>query len=276
MSSINININTIGDVIRNNISFKPSMSDTNIKSSVIYFPPTFILTNKKILKAVGDSSSVREILTTSTMFEKLVKYYTDRSKGYKKISLTQAVSLGIIDKNFEFMRNLWFKNNSQIVIDDRVYNIIKSNITKTKLPMDKLNLRFEMTVDLKLIRKDRDSMVNRQKISCDKQRENIDNIYESLYGVPFFNYRENSTKPQNAPVMYSSDKGRTTGRTQTASPYVPPQYNVRPTPFYIVPATNNLPPQGYSQPQGYSPPQYTRRGGYKRNKHTKRIRVRSS
>lgn len=266
MSYINININTIGDVIRNNISFKPSMSDTNIKSSVIYFPPTFILTNKKILKAVGDSSSVREILTTSTMFEKLVKYYTDRSKGYKKISLTQAVSLGIIDKNFEFMRNLWFKNNSQIIIDDRVYNIIKSNITKTKLPMDKLNLRFEMTVDLKLIRKDRDSMVNRQKISCDKQRENIDNIYESLYGVPFFNYRENSTKPQNAPVMYSSDKGRTTGRTQTASPYVPPQYNVRPTPFYILPAT----------PQGYSPPQYTRRGGYKRNKHTKRIRVRSS
>lgn len=272
MSTIKIVINTVGDVVRNNIVFRPYMSNKNIKSMTIFFPPTFILTSNKILKAVKDTTSVSEVLTTPAMFEQLVRYYTDRAKGYKRISLEKSVSLGIIDKNFEFMRNLWLKNNSQIIIDDRVYNIIKSEITNTRVPRDRTNLQFEMTVDVKLIRKDRDSMINRQKISCDEQRENIDKIYESLYGVPFFSYREKSTKQQNAPVMFTSDKGSTTGRRQTGNPYVPPQYNVRPMPFYLVPASNNnrrpqaypmRPPQGYPmQPQGQAYPMQQAPQGY--------------
>lgn len=269
MSYINIIINTVGDVVRKQVSFKPSMMDTNIKSTDIYFPPTFFLTNKKILKAVKETSSIPEILTSASMFDTLVKYYTDRAKGYKRINLEQANSLGIIDKNFEFMRKLWFKPNSQIMIDNRVYNIIKSDITNTKLPNNRSNLRFEMTVNLKLIRKDRDSRINRQKMSCDQQRDDINTIYETLYGVPFFSYREKSTKPQNAPVMYTSDKGQTTRRTQTKLPYVQPQYNMNNTPFYMVPANTNLPPPAY-------PPQFTRRGGYKRRKSVRRTRGRRS
>lgn len=279
MSYIDIIINTVGDVVRKQVSFKPSMIDMNIKSTNVYFPPTFVLTNKKILKVVKETSSVPEILTSATMFDTLVKYYTDRAKGYKRINLEQANSLGIIDKNFEFMLKLWFKPNSQIIIDNRAYNIIKSDITNTKLPNNRSNLRFEMRVNLKLIRKDRDSRINRQKMSCEQQRDDINTIYETLYGVPFFSYREKSTKPQNAPVMYTNDKGQTTGKTQTKSPYVPPQYNITNTPFYMVPANTNLPPPAYpppAYPPPAYPPQYTRRGGYKRRKSVRRTRGRRS
>jgi len=270
MSTINIVINTIGDLVKNKVTFKPSMSDVSLKSNVIFFPPTFILIDDKITKAVTDSSYVKEILTNAGMFGKLVKYYTDRAKGYKKISLEKAASSGIIEKNFEFMRNLWLKNNSQIMIEDRVYNIIKSSISNTSIPTDRSKLQFSMTVDVKLIRKDRDNMTNRQKISCDEQRDNINNIYETLYGIPFFGYRETSTKPQSAPVMYSSDKGSTTGRNQIASSYAPPQYMQRPPPYYLsypqqstqiqtLPQQQstqiqNAQPQSTPQP-GYYPPQ---------------------
>ena len=292
MSTINIVINTIGDLVKNKVTFKPSMSDVSLKSNVIFFPPTFILIDDKITKAVTDSSYVKEILTNAGMFGKLVKYYTDRAKGYKKISLEKAASSGIIEKNFEFMRNLWLKNNSQIMIEDRVYNIIKSSISNTSIPTDRSKLQFSMTVDVKLIRKDRDNMTNRQKISCDEQRDNINNIYETLYGIPFFGYRETSTKPQSAPVMYSSDKGSTTGRNQIASSYAPPQYMQRPPPYYLsypqqstqiqtLPQQQstqiqNAQPQSTPQP-GYYPPQpqpqpqpQNARGGYKNRKRTRR------
>jgi len=100
MSTINIVINTIGDLVKNKVTFKPSMSDVSLKSNVIFFPPTFILIDDKITKAVTDSSYVKEILTNAGMFGKLVKYYTDRAKGYKKISLEKAASSGIIEKKF--------------------------------------------------------------------------------------------------------------------------------------------------------------------------------
>ena len=276
MSYIHININITGDVVRQNVSFTPSMNDTKIKATMIYFPPMVVLSNSKILKAVKDINNVKEILTNSSMFNQFLQYYTDRAKGYKKMSIDKSRKLGIIDTNFKFMHDLWLKKKSRIIIDDRVYNIINSTIANVKIPTSLTNLRFEMTVDVKVIRRERDSIYNRIAINCDKQRERINRLYETSTGKPFFQVRELSTKPLRSPVMYSNYNNRTSGRRQVPSssisnirrPNMYPQYYNRNMyrPYTSGPYTSGP----------YTRGPYTRKGGNKsRTTHNTRRRRRN-
>ncbi len=206
MSTITIKINTIGDVVKNNLTFTPSMISPDMKETTIYMPPTFRLSNSLIKKAVKNSSSVKEILTTLSLFQLLVRYSTDRAKGYKKITLQQAQESGIIESNYKFMQQLWLKKGQRIFVNDRAYDIITSTIKNTAMPESSKNIRFTMVVDLRVIQSKRNSLVNRTKMTCDDKRQKINELYEELYGVPFFNYRDSSTKQSNAPVMYSGPK----------------------------------------------------------------------
>lgn len=204
MSTITIKINTIGDAVTNNLTFTPSMINPDMKATTIYMPPTFKLSNSLIKKAVKDSTSIKEVLTTPSMFQSLLRYSTDRAKGYKRISLQEAQERGIIDSNYTFMQQLWLKKGQRIFIDDRAYDIITAKIQNKTFPSSNDNVAFTMTVDIRVIQSKRNSIINRTKMSCHDKRSYINDLYEELYGIPFFGYRDPSVKQSVAPVMYSS------------------------------------------------------------------------
>ena len=277
MSTITIKINTIGDVVKNSLTFTPSMINPDMKETTIYMPPTFRLSDSLIKKAVKDSSSIKEILTTPSMFQSLVRYSTDRAKGYKRITLQQAEESGIVESNYKFIQNLWLKKGQRIFIDDRAYDIITSTIKNTVMPDSSQKLHFTMEVDLRVIQSKRNNMVNRTKMSCDGKRERINQLYEDLYGVPFFNYRDSSSKQNAAPVMYSGPKtgiatasspGKTKKPKQT-NPFAPYGTKIKGiAPYGMMPAAI---PVAYAVPQQQA--SSTNTGGRrKNNRNTKRKR----
>lgn len=217
MSKIEITINTTGSVVESNMRFTPSMVNATIETADIYFPPNFILNDKNILKAVKESSSVMEILTKHSMYDKLVRYYTDEARGYKKISIEQEKNNGIIKTNVEYMKQLWFKPKTKILIKNRAYTIIKSDVVKTKIGNYQVkkklpNIIFQMTVNIQLIKDN--SWTGRKQVTCEEKRDGINNIYRSLFNKPFFSYREQTNRYTEAPVMYSNNDG-------SVSSYVP-------------------------------------------------------
>ena len=276
MSTITIKINTIGDVVKNNMTFTPSMIDPDMKATTIYMPPTFRLSDSLIKKAVKDSSSVKEILTTPSMFQSLVRYSTDRAKGYKRISLQEAEESGIVESNYKFMQQLWLKKGKRIFIDDRAYDIITSTINDTTMPESSKNLQFQMSVDLRVIQSKRNNLVNRTKMTCDDKRARINQLYEDLFGAPFFNYRDSSLKQNAAPVMYSGPKtgiatARSPGKTKQpkqTNPFAPYGTKVQGVaPYGMMPAAI---PVAYAIPQQQTAGAHA--GGRRKNKTSRRKR----
>lgn len=202
MSYIDIIINTTGSSIKKNIKFTPSMVNDIISSKTIYFPPNFILDESNILKAVSDSTSIVEIMTNISMFTKLVNYNT-KKRDFKKISINGEESKKIVEKNAEFMRKLWFVNNSKIIIDSREYVIVKSKINgvpRKRNPIDKLSIRFEMTVDV-MISKDKSSEAI-LRLTCAEKRENINRLFTAVFGENLFDWSEdNVNRYFNTPAM---------------------------------------------------------------------------
>jgi hypothetical protein len=274
MSTITIKLNTKGDAVKNDITFKPSMVNPNMKATTIYMPPTFKLSDSLIKKAVKESTSIEEVLTTPSMFQSLLRYSTDRAKGYKRISLQEAEKTGIIDSNYSFMQQLWLKKGQRIFIDDRAYDIISSKIQNKTFPTSNDNIAFNMSVDIRVIQSKRNSIINRTKMSCDDKRSYINELYEELYGIPFFGYRDPSVKQGNAPVMYSSVKtgiatGKSPGKDKPkTNPYAPYGTVNGVAPYGMMPAAI---PVAYPYPYPSAPPAPTR-GGKKKNKSTRRKR----
>lgn len=275
MSTITIKINTIGDVVKNNITFTPSMVEPDMKATTIYMPPTFRLSKSLIKKAVKDSSSVKEILTTPSLFQSLVRYSTDRAKGYKKITLQEAEESGIVKNNYKFMQQLWLKKGKRIFIDNRAYDIITSTIKNTTMPESNKNLQFKIDIDLRVIQSRRNNLVNRTKMSCDDKRERINQLYEELYGIPFFSYRDPSLKQSAAPVMYSGPKtgiatARSPGKTKEpkqTNPFAPYGSKIQGVaPYGMMPAAV---PIAYAVPQQLQQSSTTKGGRKNKNRCTR-------
>lgn len=280
MSTVTIKINTTGDAVKNNLTFTPSMINPDMKATTIYMPPTFKLSDSLIKNAVKDSTSVKEVLTTPSMFQTLVRYSTDRSKGYKRITLQEAEKSGIIESNYKFMQQLWLKKGQRIFIDDRAYDIITSTINKTTMPESSQNLHFTMQVDIRVIQSKRNNLVNRTKMTCDDKRERINQLYEDLYGVPFFNYRDPSLKQSAAPVMYSGPNtgiatSRSPGKTIQpiqSNPFAPYGTKVQGlAPYGMMPAAIHM---AYAIPQKQLQQPSSTGGRKKKNRSTRRKRIR--
>ena len=252
MSEIQIILNTTGSIVVSNIRFTPSMVNATIETDNIYFPPNFILNDKNILRAVKDSSSTMEILTNLSMYEKLVRYYTDEARGYKKISLEQAKTRGVIKNNAEYMKKIWFKPNSKIFIKNRAYTIVSSKIEQQPEKIKTQNIIFKMTVNIQLAKDN--SWLGRQQLTCAEKRDNINIIYKSLFNKPLFSYREITNRYTETPVMYSNNSG-------TVSKYTPTKASFNPYPRI----TNNYYYTGNpTQLDSFSRPLMKTAGGKKR------------
>jgi len=202
------------------VEFKPNMVNKLIKNSVIYFPKTFKLDNSNILKALsGRSSDISDILTDITMYNTLVEYN-------KALPSKTDTPIDIIKHNSNFMRKLWFVDNSKITIQEGlVYNkrqLINNNayvivsskegalaIKRTKLTsMDKDT--YEMKVEL-IVSKET-STAAKFALTCPDKRDKIDELYKELFNTSnnFFSKRDNVTSNRylNVPRMFKNSSSK--------------------------------------------------------------------
>jgi len=274
-STLSIKLNLSGGLSDQNVSFDPMMVDINTKksrdaankSNVIYFPPTIKIRKQEVLNAGGGLSPL-QVFTSPVYTNKFLRQYT-RVRGYKPLSIKEAEDKGIIRDNFEYFFKLLFPKNAKILLNNIAYTIVSAKIASTKIPSEAKKgdiMRFKMDVNLRVIRKDKDSMVNRKRQSCRNQRSEINATLDALGwdDIGFDERDEDIPKKLSdtnlGPLYTSSSTGYANSRASNNNdprrryynPYIPPGYA----------------PPGYAPP-GYAPPGYARSGyarsGYARS-----------
>lgn len=258
-SKLNIIINTDGTLKEKNVDFTPSMVFHKENRNIIYFPPTVKITDSLIKKSVPDAGSSLQVFLSTSYFNDFIRYSTNRRR-YTPITLKEAEDTGIVESNFRFFKNIFFKPNNRIFIDGKAYNIINSNIdmNKSELPESKEELNFTMVVDLKVIESKNDSYINRKRINCSERRNEIDEQWIKFFGYPLFDKRKMipTKTSQKAPVMFSSDntgltqKRSNVSRYKRATRFIPSAA----IPTYAQPGMSN-PYQPTNNPYGFMPQQ---------------------
>lgn len=206
MSTVEIILNVRGSTEAKKINFIPSMVNSTIENSIIYFPPNFILSNEIILKVVKDSSSVMEILTDISMYEKLLLYYTDKARGYKLMGLEEETTKNIIKTNVDYMLKLWLNPTTKIFIDNKAYTIIESKLKSYEVIKKKPNFVIQMIVNIQVAKDN--TYIGIKKIKCSEKRYNINKLFFKLFGKHLFTEREQTNKYSDTPPMYSTSNVR--------------------------------------------------------------------
>lgn len=198
------------------VEFKPNMVNKLIKNSVIYFPKTFKLDNSNILKALsGRSADISHILTDITMYNILIEYNN-------ALPSKTDTTIDIIKHNSNFMRKLWFVNNSTITIqenfvynkrrltNDNTYVIVSSKEGALAIKRTKLTSRDKDTYEMKveLIVSKETSTAAKFALTCPDKRDKIDELYKELFNTSnnFFSKRDNATSNRylNVPRMFKN------------------------------------------------------------------------
>ena len=262
---------------KKNISFSPSMTDKSIRTNDIFFPPMFKLSNSLISTAVPDSTNPQEVLTNQGMYTRLVKYATDTTKGYKKISIQDADKSGIIDENMKYMMKLWLPINTSIMLDNRAYNIVTTKFVGKKSVIGQ-PVKYTANIKMRVIQKERDNFVDRQRMTCDDKRAEIDRIYKELFEGVFFSYRDSSSRDiRLAPSMQTNNYGQTTGKTQIAQNNFAPAGTPGIAPYGMMPAVPVALVQPVAMPRGGKKPRKSRRKKTRRRrKKNKKTRKRKN
>ena len=172
-----------------------------------------------------EAGSPIQVFTSPVYTNKLLQQYT-KVRGYKPISLKEAEEKGIIRDNFEYFFNLLFPKNSKILLNNVAYTIVSSKIASTKIPSEAKKgekMTIKMDVDLRVIRKDKDSMVNRKRQSCKDQRAALNDTFDKLgwFSLGFDERDEDKSKTLSdislGPLYTSRDTGYATERLQKKS-----------------------------------------------------------
>lgn len=288
-SQLTIKFSTMGDLKEEDLSFTPSMVFIKNTSTEIFFPPTVKITRSLISRAVPESGEPLDVFTSRAYFTKFMKYATSK-KRFTPISLAEAEKSGVVEHNFNFFKDIFFKRNNRIFIGSKGYNIISSKLDMANsiLPQDTSNLIFTMKVRINIADRTKDSFGHRTRLSCSEQRLNINEQWEYFFGEPFFDDGLPSEKKLShaTPVMYTSDQGIADGEAPTKlkklQPYMPginPGGFMNPIHNPFIPMAQRMPaaqampfaqgmPVATAPPAMYQQPQ-TVKGGKKRKK-TKR------
>lgn len=231
-STLSIKLNLSGGLSDQNVSFDPTMIDVSAKkskdaankSNAIYFPPTIKITKQEVLNAGGGLSPI-QVFTSPVYTNKLLQQYT-KVRGYKPLSLKEAEEKGIIRDNFEYFFKLLFPKNGKILLNNIAYTIVSSKIASTKIPSEVKKgekMTFKMDVDLRVIRKDKDSIVNRKRQNCRDQRADINATLDALgwFEIGFGERDEDKPKKLSdislGPLYTSRDTGYAKERLQKKS-----------------------------------------------------------
>ena len=277
VSYLTMNLDIDGDY-KGNIVFTPNMTDRTVTASKIFFPPMFRLSDSLIRKAVEGIRDLKESFVSQVMYMKLVKYATDPAKGYKKISIQDADKSGIISDNMKYLLNLWVAKNGNIMINNRVYNIVTVRFVKQGNVIGQPT-NYSLSAKVRVIQKERDGMVARQRMSCDDKREHINELYNELFADILFSRGSSSRDERLAPTMMTNNYGQTTGKTQIAQAPANNQYPFAPPRgMYAAPVAM---PMAYAVPMrpatrgGKKAKKNRRKKGTKRRSNTRRKKRRT-
>lgn len=239
MATLEIKLNIRGSTKLEAV-FKPSMVNNVIKTTDIYFPENFKLDKANILNALANhSSDITGILTNIEMFTTLVNYNT-KKHGFKKIAVDGVANIDIIKHNGEFMKKLWFVNNSKITIPERVtynkservtynkrsstkqndykqnvYVIVSSEIKiapkKVETPKNQagtpnINGKRSYVMTINIMVSKETSAAAKFALTCPEKRNKIDILFRELFNTTnnFFDWRENdnSNRYLSTPAMF--------------------------------------------------------------------------
>jgi len=257
ISKLNIKLNLDGTIKDKNIKFVPKMIIPSIKSDIIYFPLNGKITNELIKTIIKENTpDAQTLFTDFSLFNKFIRYVTDPIR-YKSIQLGSKKALEIANHNIKFIVNAFFKK--YIFINGKSFKIISFVIDdkETKIPTTKTDLTTKITLNLKLIEREKDNLMNRTRLTCDDKRKNIDKTYNDLFGTPFFERTNKITASTDdmVPVMYSNvKKGTTMGKQpeKIKKQVYPYPYGYQP--YYYPPFNPNI--KGHPNKKLYSMPQY--------------------
>jgi hypothetical protein len=242
-STLLIKLNISGGLDDKNVSYKPQMTDRTLdaKAETIYFPPTIKIT-EPVVKEIAQGMPPITVFTLRDKFSRFLRYYT-RRRSFKKISVEDAYKKGIIRDNLHYFKELLFpdRGSNKIYLGERVYTILSSDVDHFKIPpvgpSSMPPFTFEMTINIKVIRQDKNTLENRTKMNCVDKRKAINKTMDDLgWFDSGFDEREedrgkllgdDKTGPMYSSVATGVATGKVPGKEKQAyaryyNPYAPP------------------------------------------------------
>jgi len=185
---VNLNMNTIGGSIGQNIRYTPEMSNPQVYTEYpdILFIPTIKLEQNifnQTIETMGQLGSFdkRKIFLSPELFSNFIATIQNNYK-YKKISLKDAKDKGIINHNIMFILTLFFGKGQTLRWSGVTYTINNYNWNtgfKEDNTKGKLAPIYKVKVDVQLIKGVNPSFVDFARSGClEKKNQIINNYFE--------------------------------------------------------------------------------------------------
>ena len=186
---VNLNMNTNGGSVGNNIRYSPVMSNPQVYKEYpdILFIPTIKLEQTVFNQTVETMSKLgsfdkRKIFLSPALFSNFITNLQNKYK-YKKISLKDAKQKGIINHNIMFLLNLFFGKGQSLIWAGVTYTI-NNFIWDTGFKEDTIEGKptpiYTVNVDVQLIKGENPSFIDFARSGCLSKKNDIINHYFEL------------------------------------------------------------------------------------------------
>jgi|SaaInlV_150m_DNA_3_1039698.scaffolds.fasta_scaffold02029_8 hypothetical protein len=223
---VNLNMNTNGGSVGNNIRYSPTMSNPQVYKEYpdILFIPTIKLEQTIFNQTVETMSKLgsfdkRKIFLSPALFSIFITNLQNRYK-YKKISLKDAKQKGIINHNIMFLLNLFFGKGQPLRWDGVTYTI-NNYIWNTGFKEDTIEGKptpiYTVSIDVQLIKGENPSFIDFARSGCLAKKNDIINHYFELISKNN-NNDENEKQTEQSGIKSvggKKKKNRTTIRKKT-------------------------------------------------------------
>lgn len=218
---VNLNMNTNGGSIGQNIRYTPEMSNPQVYKEYpnILFIPTIKLEQNIFNQTIETMSHLgsfdkRKIFLSPTLFSNFIATIQNKYK-YKKISLTEAKDKGIINHNIMFLLNLFFGKGQTLRWSGGTYTINNYNWNsgfKEKQVLNKPTPIYIVSIDVQLIKGDNPSFLDFARSGCLAKKNDIINHYFEL-AIKKNADNEKQTQPSGIKSVGGKKKKKKKSRT---------------------------------------------------------------
>lgn len=218
---VNLNMNTNGGSIGQNIRYTPEMSNPQVYKEYpnILFIPTIKLEQNIFNQTIETMSHLgsfdkRKVFLSPTLFSNFIATIQNKYK-YKKISLTEAKDKGIINHNIMFLLNLFFGKGQSLLWSGGTYTINNYNWNsgfKEKQVLNKPTPIYIVSIDVQLIKGDNPSFLDFARSGCLAKKNDIINHYFEL-AIKKNADNEKQTQPSGIKSVGGKKKKKKKNRT---------------------------------------------------------------
>ncbi len=213
---IKFDASTIDGIIEKNITYRPSMSDPKLYSSLqgILFVPTINL-DRGMFDSELSENDIKNIFLSTSQLNNFITRVREKNKIALPITMSDAKKRGIIYNNIKFLLDLFFKKGTSLYIYQTKY-IINNYKWDGQYKLTRLSIYTAPSVDINiqivLHKGDELSFVNSTRLNCKQKRDNIVSDYYDLVGL---------VKPADKTAKLSE---RSKDMTNRSSQYIQSRY----------------------------------------------------